>query len=180
MKTSKLLLMITAALAILVLAGCDKATKQAAPPVLTAAPSAKSQPVAVADTPATEPLPLIIPAELKLELTIQASSVSVCNTWDGDIKGTITTFSVGGKPVELETKKIVHDGGKAWIATKQYGKVRIAGAYGPYVKDSHLGCEVTNYIAPYTTTVSYVIPNVNNGACIWLTAAQLAELKKAL
>lgn len=160
--------------------GCGKAAKQPAPTASTAVSSANSQRAAAADTPTTEPVPLTSPGELRLELTIQASSVSVCNTWDGEIKGTVTAFSVGAKPIELETKRIVHDGGKTWIATKQYGKIRVAGAYGPYVKHSDLGCQVTNYIAPYSTTVRYVIPNVYNGACIWLTAAQLAELKELL
>lgn len=167
-------------LATLAFVGCGKAAKQPAPAASAAASSANAQQAAVVDTPTTEPIPLSSPSELRLELTIQASAVSVCNTWDGEIKGTVTTFSVGVKPIELETKKIVHDGGKTWIATKQYGKIRVAGAYGPYAKHSELGCQVTNYIAPHTATIKYVIPNVYNGACIWLTAAQLAELKKLL
>jgi hypothetical protein len=92
----------------------------------------------------------------------------------------VTKFSVGGKEVELETNEISHEGGKAWIVTKKYGKIIVAGAYGPYVEHTNLGSMSTNYIPPNTVTVGYIIPNVYNGLCIWLTPSQKAEMKKLL
>lgn len=121
------------------------------------------------------PEPLKDPSELKLAIIAEVSSITRSPTWDGDITGTVTVFTVAGKAIELDTRDILHEGGKSWIATKKYGKVGIAGGYGPYVGHSDLGSESTNYIPPNTTTVGYT-----NGLRIWLTPSQRANLKKLL
>ena len=138
------------------------------------APSAKKATTKSAASTAAEPLK--DPSEIKLVLLAEASSITRSPAWDGNIAGTITAFTIGGKAIELETKDIVHDDdGKTWISTKKYGKIRIAGAYGPYVEHSNLGSMSTKYIPPNTTTVGY-----GNGLCIWLTLSQKADLKKLL
>jgi hypothetical protein len=134
----------------------------------TTAPAAKGASATVAE-------PLKDPSEIKLAVIAEVSSITRSPTWDGSLTGTITTFTVGGKAIELETNEIVHDDGKTWIATKKYGKIRVAGAYGPYVEHTNLGSSSTNYIPPNTTTVGYA-----NGLCIWLTPSQKADLKKLL
>ena len=42
-----------------------------------------------------------------------------------DIQGVVKTFTVGGKPVELETNTLANEGGDAFILTKNIGKIKI-------------------------------------------------------
>ena len=69
-----------------------------------------------------------------------------------DIEGTIKQVFVGSKEIALLTHDIVHDHNKAWISTKNYGKIGISSGDGS--EDS------------------------TGGIYLWLTPSQKAMLKK--
>jgi hypothetical protein len=87
-------------------------------------------------------------AQLRVRSMTQASDCS------GDIEGTVDMLALGRKPVELVTNDIVHDGGKAWIVTKQYGRIRISGGYAG--------------------------DNPPSGLCFWTTPSQSARIRSLL
>ncbi len=69
----------------------------------------------------------------------------------GDLDGKVDFIGVGGGPLELETKDIIHEDNKAWIVTKLYGKIRVSGGYAG---------------------------NYPGGMCLWLTPSQQEKLKR--
>lgn len=87
-------------------------------------------------------------AQLRVTSMTQASDCS------GDIEGTVEMLALGRKQVELVTNDIVHDDGKAWIVTKQYGRIRISGGYAG--------------------------DNPPSGLCFWTTPSQTARIRSLL
>ena len=82
---------------------------------------------------------------------LRAKSMEQAGDCSGDIEGSIDMLALGGKQVELVTNEIVHDGGKAWIVTKQYGKIRISGGYAG--------------------------DNPPSGLCFWMTPSQKTRIR---
>jgi hypothetical protein len=74
--------------------------------------------------------------EVGIMLQIKAKSMIQNSSCTGDIDGKVDEVDVYGSPtsppfpLELETNNIVHESNKAWIVTKAYGKIRVAGGYG--------------------------------------------------
>jgi len=87
--------------------------------------------------------------EVALSLTYFAQSPDD----SGDVRGKVDYVLLRGKSLDLETKNIVHEGRKAFVVTKAYGKIRISGGYAQ-------DCPP-------------------NGLCLWLTPAQQAQLRGA-
>jgi hypothetical protein len=85
-----------------------------------------------------------IEAELSVTEEVQASDCS------GDIEGKVELLEAGGRILDLNTPEIVHEDGKAWIVTRDYGKIRVSGGYAGDRPPS--------------------------GLCFWLTQAQKAQL----
>lgn len=68
------------------------------------------------------------PFELGLDVQVAASRVEFGNNPGGPVDGNISSLTIGGKELALSSPEIV-DG--HWIATKDYGKIKIAsGALG--------------------------------------------------
>jgi hypothetical protein len=86
---------------------------------------------------------------INMQLSLRDFTQSPTN--EGDIKGKVDVVTVWGKPVELVTNDIIHEGNKAWVVTKKYGKIRISGGYQDNCPTS--------------------------GLCVWLTPSQQAQLK---
>jgi len=101
----------------------------------------------------TEQYELLVDPSRNFGITAQLSLRSMDQAGDcsGDIEGTVDMIMVGSKPLEMVTNAIVHDGDKAWIVTKQYGKIRISGGYAG--------------------------DNPPSGLCFWLTPSQKTRIK---
>jgi hypothetical protein len=117
--------------------------------------------------------------EIRLDIEVKATSITRSPVCDGNVQGKIATLTIAGRTLDLNQKEITHHDGKAWIATKNYGDIRIAGGYGfaDGSKNDQLGSQITEMIPPNTMTVSYLMPGYP-GVCVWLTPGQKGDLKK--
>jgi formylglycine-generating enzyme required for sulfatase activity len=99
------------------------ATQTAA--VLSAAAPA---PPAVTPTPDDEKYEKVDPSELPIDLQ---ASMSGRVAWDNDGNvtefggGKVTRFVVGGKPIELVSDEMTLAGKEVFVATKEYGKIKV-------------------------------------------------------
>ena len=85
---------------------------------------------------------------------VRVRNMTQAGDCSGNIEGTVDLLVIARKPVELVTNDIVHDGGKDWIVTKQYGRIRISGGF--------------------------VGDNPPNGLCFWTTPSQNARIRPLL
>jgi hypothetical protein len=125
--------------------------------------------------------PLQNPFEISLSIVVKTRRFEVSPAWAGAVAGEIESLKIGDREIELEKKGIIQDGGKSWIATKKFGRIRVAGAEGPYDSDyasdpRNLGSQVFNYFAD--KSLIYADPGGNPaiGVCVWLTPLQKAQL----
>jgi hypothetical protein len=123
--------------------------------------------------------PLKNEREIRLAVEVAATSITRSAVCDGNVQGKIRLLTIAGRALDLKQKDITHHAGKAWVATKDYGDIRIAGGYGfaDGSKNDQLGSQITEMIPPNTMTVSYSMPGYP-GVCVWLTPGQKGDLKK--
>ena len=137
-----------------------------------------------ADTSSTPPKPEIYAPltnrkQIGLDIVAEASTVTFSPLWDGYVEGKVTKLQVNGKDIELKSAKIDHDDNKSWIDTQDFGRFRIAGAYGTYTGSNPegLGSMIRSYFPPNTMHVEYVMPDEGYpGICVWLRPSQLSKL----
>lgn len=91
------------------------------------------------------------PEELGIEAELSVSNFTQASDCSGDIEGRVKSFMIGTKPLELETHELLHEGGRAWIVTKVYGKIGVSGGYAG--------------------------DHPPSGLCFWLTPAQKVKLE---
>ena len=70
------------------------------------------------------------PRELGLHIAVQTTLLRGTPNDDGAVEGKVTSLTVGGKKLELASSDIAQDAkDRSWIVTKDYGRIRITGAY---------------------------------------------------
>jgi hypothetical protein len=150
----------------------------------TAPPGKSPLSTSQADTPSPPPKPEIYAPltdrkQIELDIAAEASTISLSPLWDGDVEGRVTKLRVNSKDVALRSAKIIQGENEAWIDTQDFGRIRIAGAYGAYTgkNPQGLGSMLRSYFPPNTMHVEYVTPDQGYpGICVWLLPSQLSKL----
>jgi hypothetical protein len=87
--------------------------------------------VASADASAPSQEDAVSQASANLHLGLALTKEVQAPNGDGDLIGTVTSFTIGSAEIALATNDILHDGsGAPCISTRDFGKIRIGGAYG--------------------------------------------------
>lgn len=72
--------------------------------------------------------PVANPRELGLNVEVVATRVAFGNSAGGRVEGKVAWVTIAGKELELTNDEILQDDGGSWIATKAYGRIKIAPA----------------------------------------------------